>query len=69
MADSTRLPVQHKHAPHCARCKKDLPTYDDLVMMLPAQTDGEPTIDRIEIRVHVVCTCGARWVLVKESQP
>lgn len=67
MAETTRLPVQHRGAPHCPRCKKDLPTYDDLTMMLPVAGDGEPTIVRVSVHMHVVCSCGLELELVKET--
>lgn len=66
MGETTRLPVQHRRAPHCPTCKADLPTYDDLVIILPAIGDG-PVMEKVVVSIHVVCACGTRLVLQKEN--
>ena len=50
----TRLPVQHKNAPHCPKCKRDVPTFDNLLM----QSFGDIPLPILAITIHTRCTCG-----------
>jgi len=54
---ATRLPVQHPDAPHC---KRNLPTFDDIALVLPAGDDGYELLGST-IFLHIRCKCGARW--------
>jgi len=62
---TTRLPVQHPDAPHCASCKANLPTFDDIALVLPPE-DGYELLGST-IFLHIRCKCGARWDLKKTS--
>jgi hypothetical protein len=47
-----RLPVQHKSAPHCPKCKCDVPTFDDLIV---STRDLPIAFELIAITLHTRC--------------
>jgi hypothetical protein len=57
----TRLPVQHPNAPHCPKCKRDLPNLNDVTMIMP----GDVTCEIFATTFHIRCQCGALWNLYK----
>ena len=57
----TRIPVQHKEAPHCEVCEIPLPTFDGVMMtmcpIMPATL--------LSVTYKIQCICGAVWNLEK----
>lgn len=62
-AKVTRLPVQHRNAPHCPTCKASLPAFDGLSLNLSASSLGDSKLTAVTL--HVTCKCGAQWDLKK----
>jgi hypothetical protein len=63
-APVTRLPVQHRRAPHCPSCKAPLPTFDGMSLTLMGETD----VELLAITFHVRCKCGSVWDLKKGAK-
>ena len=61
--DVQRLPVQHRNHPRCTECERDLPTFDNVAFMLP----GDDRVVLIAVTFHIVCECGRRWDVRKDS--
>ncbi len=66
MTDVLKFPGQHRNYPRCLACNRDLPTFDDLVIILPADTDGIQIL-RTKLLVTIKCTCRAEWLLIKDG--
>ena len=62
-----RLPVQHKNAPHCPRCERNIPPFDGLLV---STIDDMPAgLEVIAITLHTRCACGQLLDLRKTVKP
>jgi hypothetical protein len=66
--NTTRLPVQHRTLPHCATCDRDLPSMDDVFLMMGTEKLKETVVLSITIVFRVKCACGSEWLLEKSAK-
>jgi hypothetical protein len=62
----TRLPVEHRNYPRCAKCGRGAPTFDDVAVNVPAHDLGDWQIEGMTY--HILCPCGAKWDLRKRTR-
>ena len=63
MGDVERIPTQHKRFPHCPTCKRELPNFEMMQMLVSSDDMRGATLLRVTYRV--ACECGAEWDLAK----
>jgi hypothetical protein len=56
---ATRLPVQHKHKPHCPNCEADIPGFEDVQLLMV------PECELLSVTFQVRCKCGSIWNLTR----
>lgn len=65
MSTVTRLPKQHKKAPHCTSCGRDLPHPAGVTVDVCQHSDWEG-VTLLAVTYHVRCACGTSWDLRSE---
>jgi hypothetical protein len=64
----TRLPTQHRTHPHCANCKRDLPSFSSMEVSMSSSELGETRVLSMTTVFRVRCVCGAEWDMKKEGR-